>query len=69
MKVRATGGEDLSLTIPPDASCFAYYGVTMPEFADFNNIALAGEKCRRYMKTGFPMISLSLRMAPSSGLR
>ena len=43
----------------------AYYGVTMPEFADFINIALAGEKVSQVYENGFPY-DLTLRMAPSS---
>ncbi|WP_305482684.1 efflux RND transporter permease subunit [Duncaniella muris] len=53
------------LDIRPRRDMLAYYGVTMPEFADFINIALAGEKVSQVYENGFPY-DLSLRMAPSS---
>ena len=53
------------LDIRPRRDMLAYYGVTMPEFADFINIALAGEKVSQVYENGFPY-DLTLRMAPSS---
>ncbi len=53
------------LDIRPKRELLAYYGVTMPEFADFINVALAGEKVSQVYENGFPY-DVTLRMAPSS---
>lgn len=52
------------LDIKPRREMLAYYGVSMPEFADFINVALAGEKVSQVYENGFPY-DLTLRMAPS----
>lgn len=52
------------LDIKPRREMLAYYGVGMPEFADFINVALAGEKVSQVYENGFPY-DLTLRMAPS----
>lgn len=53
------------LDIRPKRELLAYYGVTMAEFADFVNVALAGEKVSQVYEGGFPY-DLTLRMAPES---
>lgn len=53
------------LDIRPKRDMLAYYGVTMGEFADFINVALAGEKVSQVYENGFPY-DLTLRMAPES---
>lgn len=53
------------LDIRPKRDILAYYGVTMPEFADLINVALAGEKVSQVYEGGFPY-DLTLRMAPDS---
>lgn len=53
------------LDIRPKRDVLAYYGVTMPEFADLINVALAGEKVSQVYEGGFPY-DLTLRMAPDS---
>ena len=52
------------LDIKPRREMLAYYGVSMPEFADFINVALAGEKVTQVYENGFPY-DLTLRMASS----
>lgn len=52
------------LDIKPRREMLAYYGVSMPEFADFINVALAGEKVSQVYENGFPY-DLTLRMASS----
>lgn len=52
------------LDIKPRREMLAYYGVGIPEFADFINVALAGEKVSQVYENGFPY-DLTLRMAPS----
>lgn len=52
------------LDIKPRREMLAYYGVSMPEFADFINVAFAGEKVSQVYENGFPY-DLTLRMAPS----
>ncbi len=53
------------LDIRPKRDILAYYGVTMGEFIDFINVALAGEKVSQVYENGFPY-DLTLRMAPDS---
>lgn len=53
------------LDIRPKRDVLVYYGVTMPEFADLINVALAGEKVSQVYEGGFPY-DLTLRMAPDS---
>ncbi|MCM1356582.1 MAG: efflux RND transporter permease subunit [Staphylococcus sp.] len=53
------------LDIRPRREMLAYYGVTMAEFADFINVALAGEKVSQVYENGYPY-DLTLRMAPES---
>lgn len=53
------------LDLRPKRDMLAYYGVTMGEFADFINVALAGEKVSQVYENGFPY-DLTLRMAPDS---
>ena len=53
------------LDIRPRRDMLAYYGVTMGEFADLINVALAGEKVSQVYENGFPY-DLTLRMAPDS---
>lgn len=53
------------LDIRPKRDMLVYYGVTMGEFADFINVALAGEKVSQVYENGFPY-DLTLRMAPDS---
>lgn len=52
------------LDIKPRREMLAYYGVSMPEFADFINVVLAGEKVSQVYENGFPY-DLTLRMASS----
>lgn len=52
------------LDIRPKRELLAYYGVTMKQFADFINVALAGEKVSQVYENGFPY-DITLRMAPS----
>ncbi len=49
----------------PQLDILVYYGVTIGEFADFINVALAGEKVSQVYENGFPY-DLTLRMAPDS---
>ncbi len=53
------------LDIRPKRDMLVYYGVTIGEFADFINVALAGEKVSQVYENGFPY-DLTLRMAPDS---
>lgn len=53
------------LDIRPKRDVLAYYGVTLGEFADIINVALAGEKVSQVYEKGFPY-DLTLRMAPES---
>lgn len=53
------------LDIRPKRDMLVYYGVTLGEFADFINVALAGEKVSQVYENGFPY-DLTLRMAPDS---
>lgn len=53
------------LDIRPRRDMLVYYGVTMGEFADFINVALAGEKVSQVYENGFPY-DLTLRMSPDS---
>ncbi|WP_297062668.1 efflux RND transporter permease subunit [uncultured Duncaniella sp.] len=53
------------LDIRPKRDMLVYYGVTMGEFADFINVALAGEKVSQVYENGFPY-DLTLRMASDS---
>lgn len=53
------------LDIRPKRDMLAYYGVTMGEFSDFINVALAGEKVSQVYENGFPY-DLTLRMAPEN---
>ncbi len=53
------------LDIRPKRDMLAYYGVTLGEFADIINVALAGEKVSQVYENGFPY-DLTLRMTPES---
>lgn len=53
------------LDIRPRREMLAYYGVTMGEFANLINVALAGEKVSQVYENGFPY-DLTLRMAPEA---
>lgn len=53
------------LDIRPKRDMLAYYGVTLGEFADIINVALAGEKVSQVYEKGFPY-DLTLRMTPES---
>ena len=53
------------LDIRPKRDMLVYYGVTLGEFADFINVALAGEKVSQVYENGYPY-DLTLRMAPDS---
>lgn len=53
------------LDIRPKRDVLAYYGVTLGEFADIINVALAGEKVSQVYEKGFPY-DLTLRMALES---
>lgn len=53
------------LDIRPKRDMLVAYGVTIGEFADFINVALAGEKVSQVYENGFPY-DLTLRMAPDS---
>lgn len=53
------------LDIRPKRDMLAYYGVTLGEFADIINVALAGEKVSQVYEKGFPC-DLTLRMTPES---
>lgn len=53
------------LDIKPKRDMLVYYGVTMGEFADFINVALAGEKVSQVYENGFPY-DLTLRMDADS---
>ncbi len=53
------------LTVRPRRDMLAYYGVTMPEFADFIKVALAGEKVSQVYEDGLPY-NLTLRMEPGA---
>ncbi|MCM1075783.1 MAG: efflux RND transporter permease subunit [Bacteroides sp.] len=53
------------LDIRPRRDMLAAYGVTMPEFADFINVALAGEKVSQVYENGFPY-DLTVRMDAES---
>lgn len=53
------------LDIRPKRDVLAYYGMTLGEFADIINVALAGEKVSQVYEKGFPY-DLTLRMAPES---
>ncbi len=53
------------LDIRPKRDILAYYGVPINEFADFINVALAGEKVSQVYENGFPY-DLTMRKEPSS---
>ena len=53
------------LDIRPKREVLAYYGIPMNQFADFINVALAGEKVSQVYENGYPY-DMTLRMAPSA---
>ena len=53
------------LSIRPRRDMLAYYGITMPEFADFVTVALGGETVSQVYEEGLPY-NLTLRMEPSA---
>ncbi|MCM1521389.1 MAG: efflux RND transporter permease subunit [Muribaculaceae bacterium] len=53
------------LAIKPRRDMLAYYEITLPEFAEFVKVALAGEKVSQVYEDGQPY-DLTLRMEPSA---
>lgn len=53
------------LDIRPKRDMFAFYGISMKDFADFVNVALGGEKVSQVYEDGIPY-DLTLRMVASS---
>lgn len=53
------------LDIRPRREMLSYYGITVKEFADFINVALAGEEVSQLYEDGLPY-SIVLKMEPSA---
>lgn len=53
------------LAIRPRRDMLAYYGITIPEFADFVSVAVGGEKVSQVYEEGLTY-KLTLRMEPSA---